>query len=88
MFMAELSAPCISYAAGLQYLLPATWTAVKEVGVDLLQLSHLLSSNPALLAGLRYKGLIAPGMDADIVVSNHGHQHSSITLVSRLGQDP
>jgi dihydroorotase-like cyclic amidohydrolase len=42
---------------------------VKAAGVDLLQLSHLLSTNPAHMAGLRTKGLIAPKMDADIVVS-------------------
>jgi dihydroorotase-like cyclic amidohydrolase len=53
----------------MQYLLPATWTAVKAAGVDLLQLSHLLSTNPAHLAGLRFKGLIAKEMDADLVVS-------------------
>jgi dihydroorotase-like cyclic amidohydrolase len=42
---------------------------VKAAGVDLLQLSRLLSTNPARMAGLRTKGLIAPKMDADIVVS-------------------
>ncbi|KAF6265397.1 allantoinase [Scenedesmus sp. NREL 46B-D3] len=54
--------------SGLQYLLPAAWTAVREAGVDLLQLSHLLSTNPAHLAGLPRKGLIAAEMDADLVV--------------------
>eukprot|EP00879_Flechtneria_rotunda_P024398 GHRR01025861.1.p2 GENE.GHRR01025861.1~~GHRR01025861.1.p2 ORF type:complete len:230 (+),score=53.22 GHRR01025861.1:207-896(+) len=54
--------------SGLQYLLAATWTAVKGAGVDLLQLSHILSTNPAHLAGLENKGLIAAGMDADLVV--------------------
>jgi dihydroorotase-like cyclic amidohydrolase len=52
----------------MQYLLPATWTAVKAAGVDLLQLAHLLSTNPAHLTGLQYKGLIAADMDADLVV--------------------
>lgn len=53
----------------MQYLLPATWTAVQSVGVDLFTLSHLLSTNPAHLAGLQHKGLIAPEFDADLVVS-------------------
>lgn len=54
--------------SGMQYLLPATWTAVKAAGVDLFQLSQLLSTNPAHLASLQHKGLIAAEMDADIVV--------------------
>eukprot|EP00798_Chlamydomonas_sp_ICE-L_P018520 gene18520-25024_t len=55
--------------SGLQYLLPATWTALKDYGVDLLQLSQILSSEPAKLAGLgRVKGKIAVGYDADFVV--------------------
>jgi hypothetical protein len=65
------AAPVAVVCTGLQYLLPATWTAVKSVGVDLLQLSHVLSTNPARLAGLHYKGHLAPNMDADIVVSWH-----------------
>jgi dihydroorotase-like cyclic amidohydrolase len=48
--------------AGMQHLLPATWTAVREAGIDLLTLSHLLSTNPLcpshlpllLLAGMQY----------------------------------
>lgn len=61
---------CMCDDAGLQYLLPATWTAVKEVGVDLVRLSQLLSRNPARLAGLSdTKGSIAKGKDADFVVS-------------------
>jgi dihydroorotase-like cyclic amidohydrolase len=56
----------------MQYLLPATWTAVREAGVDLFKLSHLLSTNPAHLTGLHKKGLIAAEMDADLVVSAWG----------------
>jgi hypothetical protein len=33
------------------------------------QLSHRLSTNPAHLAGLRFKGLTEKDMDADLVVS-------------------
>lgn len=57
------------HSAGLQYLLPATWTALSPAGIDLGRLSHLLSTNPAHLAGLKNKGLIAKDFDADLVVS-------------------
>lgn len=60
---------CVAVPAGMQYLLPAAWTAVHSVGVDLVTLSHLLSTNPAHLAGLKHKGVIHPGFDADLVVS-------------------
>lgn len=59
-------------AAGVQYLLPATYTALKSApgGVDLVHLAQLLSTAPAQLAGLGHrKGKLAPGMDADIMVS-------------------
>ncbi|GLI65799.1 hypothetical protein VaNZ11_009420 [Volvox africanus] len=55
--------------SGVQYLLPATWTALREAGVDLLGLARLLSEAPARLAGCSSrKGRVAPGYDADIVV--------------------
>ncbi|GLC40179.1 hypothetical protein PLESTB_000259700 [Pleodorina starrii] len=55
--------------SGVQYLLPATWTAVREAGVDLRGLARLLSEAPARLAGLGgRKGRLAPGYDADLVI--------------------
>jgi alpha-D-ribose 1-methylphosphonate 5-triphosphate diphosphatase PhnM len=62
----------------MQYLLPTTWTAVKGLGVDLLHLSQLLSTNPAHLAGLGSKGRLAKGMDADIVVSGRAKVGSNL----------
>lgn len=67
---------------GLQYLLPATWTALRGEGggsgnanntstttTTLTDLARLLSSTPASLAGLsKRKGALKPGMDADVVV--------------------
>ena len=55
---------------GIQYLLPATWTALKDAGVqDLRLLADLLARNPAKLAGLAArKGILATDFDADIVV--------------------
>jgi allantoinase len=55
--------------AGLQYLLPATWTALSSQGVTFNQLAALLADQPAKLAGLSHcKGRIAVGYDADLVV--------------------
>lgn len=55
--------------SGLQYLLPATWTAISSAGGDLPLLSRVLSSGPAKVAGLQdTKGQIAEGMDADLLV--------------------
>ena len=50
--------------ASLQLLLPASWTAVPDLG-----LFPALTSRPAALVGLgTRKGSIAPGFDADLVV--------------------
>ncbi|HEY7594008.1 MAG TPA: allantoinase AllB [Actinophytocola sp.] len=54
--------------AGLQLGLPAVWTAAVERGVPLSDVVRWLSSAPADLVGLRRKGRIAPGHDADLVV--------------------
>jgi allantoinase len=64
---------------GLQYLLPATWTALRGSGSGssgrsstsalLTSAARLLSSAPAALAGLAgRKGALIPGLDADLVV--------------------
>jgi allantoinase len=44
------------------------WSAAKERGFGLTELSRWMASGPARIAGLRHKGHIAPGMDADLVV--------------------
>ena len=66
---------CLCDRAGLQYVLPATWTATKKLDPNsgdessLLQLSKWWSTNPSHVAGLgSKKGQIAKGFDADFVV--------------------
>jgi len=55
--------------ASLGLALPIVWTRGRERNLDFSQLSKLLSSAPARLAGLAdRKGTIAPGKDADLVV--------------------
>lgn len=59
--------------SGLQYRLPATWTAMQELEKtpSVVFLSRLLSTSPAVLFGLdTRKGRIASGLDADFVVWN------------------
>ena len=56
--------------AGLQFLLPASWSACREV-MSLENFIPLLTSKPALFLGLdKRKGKIEKGYDADIVVWN------------------
>jgi allantoinase len=54
--------------AGLQVGLPAVWTAARERGVPLADVVRWMASGPADLVGLRRKGRIAEGADADLVV--------------------
>jgi allantoinase len=54
--------------ASLQFGLPIVWTEARARGVGLPQLSRWLSAEPAALAGLRTKGVLAAGRDADLVV--------------------
>jgi allantoinase len=55
--------------ASLQLALPAMWTAGRRHGINLVDLSRVMSQNPAHLVGLPdRKGVIAPGCDADLVV--------------------
>lgn len=54
--------------ASLQLALPAVWTGARERGFAVADLVRWMSRNPADLAGLRSKGAIAPGFDADLVI--------------------
>jgi len=55
--------------AGLQLLLPATWTGARQRGLGLARLADWLCRRPAEVAGLgSVKGRIAPGYDADLVL--------------------
>ncbi|MGB6048200.1 MAG: allantoinase AllB [Flavobacteriales bacterium] len=54
--------------AGLQFLLPAFWTGARERGFSWEDVARLLCEHPADFLGLKQKGRIAPGCDADLVV--------------------
>jgi allantoinase len=57
--------------ASLQLSLPAVWTEARRRGFSFTQLAGWLCESPARLAGLaQWKGAIAPGCDADLVVWN------------------
>lgn len=57
--------------AGLQYLLPATWTATRAAGATPAHLATWLAAAPAELAGVN-KGRLAVGYDADVVAWHPG----------------
>ena len=54
--------------ASLELALAVTWTGARARGHDPRDLARWLAERPARLAGLRGKGRIAPGADADLVV--------------------
>lgn len=55
---------------GLETTLPLLLTAVSEGRLMLSDLVRLTSSGPAAIFGLAYKGNVAPGYDADLVLVN------------------
>ncbi len=55
--------------ASVQFAPAIVWTQARARGFDLAQVTRLLTERPARLAGLdRFKGRIAVGFDADLVV--------------------
>ncbi|MFI8851079.1 allantoinase AllB [Streptomyces sp. NPDC053499] len=54
--------------SSLQLGLPAVWTEARRRGLALTDVARWMSEAPAGLAGLRSKGAIAPGLDADFAV--------------------
>ncbi|GHF26015.1 allantoinase [Streptomyces mashuensis] len=69
---ADLKVPDFGTAWGgissLQLGLPAVWTEARRRGHTLTDLARWMSAGPAALAGLRAKGAIEPGRDADFAV--------------------
>jgi len=53
--------------SSLQIGLPAVWTVARRRGFGLADIARWMSSFPASLAGLPYKGRIEAGCDADLV---------------------
>lgn len=56
--------------ASIQFALPVLWTAARIRNCSLLDLAKWLCENPAKLIGVKNKGKLVTGYDADIVVLN------------------
>jgi allantoinase len=54
--------------ASLQLGLPVVWTQARRRGHTLADVARWMARRPAELAGLRRKGQLAPGFDADVAV--------------------
>ncbi|WP_424923261.1 allantoinase AllB [Amycolatopsis arida] len=54
--------------AGLQLGLPAVWTQARQRGFGLVDVARWMARGPAEQTGMRRKGRIAPGCDADFCV--------------------
>ncbi len=54
--------------AGLQLGLPAVWTQARQRGFGLADVVRWMAERPAAQAGMRRKGRLAPGYDADFSV--------------------
>ncbi|XP_038215551.1 allantoinase-like [Zerene cesonia] len=53
--------------SSIQFGVSLFWTEAKARGFKLSTLSRYLSSGPAMLTGLRTKGMLKPGYDADLI---------------------
>ncbi len=75
---------------GIQFMLPLLLNEVNNGALTLSRLVEVLCENPAAVYGIRNKGAIAPGMDADLVVVDM-HLEREITddlVLSKCGWTP
>ena len=56
--------------ASLQLVLPVVWTDAQRRGLSMSQVAYWMCEQPAKLAGLKKKGAIRQGNDADLVIFN------------------
>ncbi len=54
--------------SSIQFALPVLWTAARQRGFSLIDLTKWLCENPAKLTGQKLKGKIEAGYDADLIV--------------------
>ncbi|HWC24147.1 MAG TPA: allantoinase AllB [Flexivirga sp.] len=54
--------------ASVQLALPAVWTEARRRGISLASVSEWMTSRPAERIGLRHKGKLAVGYDADLAI--------------------
>ena len=64
--------------AGLQLALPVVWSEAAQRGHSLVDIARWMSGGPARLARLAWKGAIAAGRDADLVVFDDA-AHTTVT---------
>jgi dihydroorotase-like cyclic amidohydrolase len=55
---------------GTETLLPVTWKLLSDAGADISALHRVLTGNSAKIFGLRSKGRIEEGYDADLTIVN------------------
>jgi allantoinase len=67
--------------SGLQLALPVVWTEAAARGHSLVDIARWMSAAPARLARLAWKGAIAAGRDADLVVFDDA-AHTTVTAES------
>jgi len=76
--------------AGVQTLLPVMLTEGRRRGLGWARLAELLCAGPARLLGLRSKGRLASGLDADLVLLDAEREWTldRAALQTRSGQSP
>lgn len=75
---------------GLDTLVSAALSIAGQQSIDLVELSRLISRNPALIAGLQDRGEIRPGLRADLIVTDPDASKvfSQSDVESRAGWSP
>jgi len=73
--------------SSLQLSLPVVWTAAVARGRSLVDIALWMAQRPAELVGLRSKGSIAPGFDADLVVFDPSTPFEFSTSTSQMNVD-